>query len=168
MGYRTGLKTALASALAVLLVVGCASTQTAQAPVKAERLSAEALERMMPRPEAKLSLDEIMAMGKSGAASEAILGRIRETHSRYRLSAKEIVALHGAGVPAAAIDAMLEAERQSVLESSAEELNRRDAQHAEELRRLDQQCRLWCNISCPAWGPYCGPFHPAPYWLYRR
>lgn len=162
------MKTAFSLAVLALLAAGCASTQTSHAPGKVERLSAEALERILPRPEAKLSLDEIMAMGKAGASSETIIGRIRETRSRYRLNAKEIVALHGAGVSDKVIDSMLEAERQSVLEGSAEELNRRDAQHAEDLRRLEQQCHLWCNLSCPAWGPYYGPFHPAPYWWYRR
>ena len=136
MECRTGMKTTLTSAVAALLIAGCASSQTAQAPGKVERLSAEALARMMPKAEAKLSLDEIMAMGKSGATSETIIGRMRETHSRYRLNAKEIVALHGASVSTAVIDAMLDAERQSVLEGSAEELNRRDAQHTEDLRRF--------------------------------
>jgi chromosome segregation and condensation protein ScpB len=155
-----------AAFLCALLAAGCASTQPGHAPGKVERLSAEALARILPKPEAKLSLDEIMTMGKSGASSETIIGRIRETRSRYRLNAKEIAVLHGAGVSEAVIDAMLEAERQSVLAGSAEELNRRDAQHAEDLRRLEQECRFWCG---PAWGPYYGPFHPAPsYWWYRR
>lgn len=158
------MKTAFPLALLALLAAGCASTQAGHAPGKVERLTAEALEKILPRQEAKLSLDEIMAMVKAGAATETIIGRIRQTHSRYRLDAKEIVALHGAGVSEAVIDVMLETERQAVLEYSAEELYLRDEQHADDLRRLEQQCRLWCDLSCPTWGPYYGPFHPTPYW----
>jgi|GEM_PF-3922191 len=144
---------------------------------KIERLSPEALAKIQPAFQpmvAKLSLEEIVAMKKSGATNEAIIQRIRETQSNYRLAGRDIIYLHNAGVSSVVIDLMLDAERQTVLDAANAEMDRRDEQrneqHREELQRLEQQCRSQM-LACQSGpyvgayiGPYIGPvFPPYPY-----
>ena len=81
------LRGALIAALALSLL-GCAS---ASAPPEASpaiaRLSPEELARMMPPAQSSLTLADIVRLSKEGATAKDIIAKIRDTRSRYDLSA---------------------------------------------------------------------------------
>ena len=133
---------------------------------KIEKLSPEALARTQSVQSivAKLSLEEIVAMKKSGATNEVMIQRIRETQSSYRLAARDMVYLHNAGVSSLVIDSMLDAERQTLFDAANTEMDRRDEQHREELQRFEQQCRSQM-LACQS-GPYIWPVSPPYPYLY--
>jgi len=59
---------------------------------------------------------------------------------------------------------MLEAERQAIMDSMTQELNRRDLEHAEQIRKIEQQLWLRCIAQQPIIRPYPWSYHPSPYW----
>ena len=154
------LRLALISSL-TLSLLGCA---TAPAPPAAgpyiERISAEELARIMPAPQLTLSLAEIVRMSKEGAAAKDIIARIRETGSRYELNPTQAIDLHAQGVDKEVLDYIQSAREQAVRDRVAEEINQRELQHAEQLRR-EQELRLNTYYYDPwPWG------HPGYGWNY--
>ena len=141
----------LISVLALTLL-GCA---TASAPPDAgpaiARLSPDELARLMPKPDPKLPLTELIRLSNEGASAKDIIARIRETNSRYDLSASQAIELHGQGVNAEVLDYLQSAREQELRERMAEEINRREQRHAQELQR-EQELRH--N------GYYCDPWWP--------
>jgi hypothetical protein len=74
---------ALAALAATLLMSGCASLE--------------------PRP-APLTRSEVIALAKSGASPQAIVGELERTRTVFWLSASDIMQLHAAGVPREVLD----------------------------------------------------------------
>jgi hypothetical protein len=168
------LRSILISTLALSLL-GCA---TASAPPDAgagiARLSPEDLARLMPKPEAKLPLTEIVRMSKEGATAKDVIARIRETGSRYALSASQVIDLHAQGVSVEVLDFMQSAREQELRASLAEEINQREQRHADELRR-EQELRRDSYYYDPWWPAYPGygwnygfPFVPQGGFYWRR
>ena len=166
------LRPILISILALSLL-GCA---TASAPPSAAiaRLSPEDLARLMPKPEPKLPLTEIVRMSKEGATAKDVIARIKETGSRYALSASQAIELHAQGVSVEVLDYMQSAREQELRASLAEEINQREQRHADELRR-EQELRRDSYYYDPWWPPYPGygwnygyPFAPYGGFYWRR
>ena len=170
----SSLRPMLISTLALFLL-GCA---TVSAPPDAgpgiARLSPEDLERLLPKPEAKLPLTEIVRMSKEGATAKDLIARIRETGSRYELSASQAIELHAQGVSAEVLDYIQSARAQELRDRIAEEINQREQRHAEELRR-EQELRRNTFYHDPWWPGYPGygwgpgyPFYPYGGFYWRR
>jgi len=166
------LRTILISTL-TLSLLGCATTS---APPDAggaiARLSPEELERMLPKPDPKLPLAELIRLSKEGATAKDIIARVRESGSRYDLSASQAIELHGQGVNAEVLDYIQSAREQEQRERFAEEINRREQSHAEELRR-EQKLRRNSYYYDPWWPGYPGwnygyPFPPYGGFYRRR
>ena len=121
---------------------GCA---TATAPPGAgpyiERISPEELARIMPAPQPKLSLADIVRMSKEGVSARDIVARIRETGSSFELGPSQAVDLHAQGVGKEVLDAIQSAHEQAVRDRIADEINQRESRHAEQIRR-EQELRL--------------------------
>lgn len=129
-------------ALLVLVLAGCATTNPPDGP-RLQRLSADEAQRIgltLPKP---VTLDEIVAMSQAGTAPEAIIRRIRETASVYRLTPLEIARLQEARVPQPVIDEMSAQQR------------REEAQLARE--RADREALAWRRSYWSPWGPTWGP-----------
>jgi hypothetical protein len=166
------LRPLLISTLALSLL-GCA---TAPAPADGiggiARLSPEELARMTPKPDPKLPLAELVRMSKEGATAKDIIARIRETGSRYDLLASQVIELHSQGVSAEVLDYIQSAQAQELRDRMAEEINRREQRHAEELRR-EQELRRNSYYYDPWWPGYPGwsygyPFIPYGGFYWRR
>jgi hypothetical protein len=166
------LRPMLISALALSLL-GCA---TASAPPDGTggiaRLSPEELARMMPKPNPKLPLAELVRMSREGATAKDIIARIRETDSRYDLSASQAIELHSQGVSAEVLDYIQSAQVQELRDRMAEEINQREQRHAEELGR-EQTLRRNSYYYDPWWPGYPGwnygyPFSPYGGFYWRR
>ncbi len=166
------LRSILISTLALSLL-GCA---TASAPPGGAiaRLSPDELARMLPKPNPKLPLAEIIRMSKEGATAKDIIAKIRETGSRYALSASQAIELHGEGVNAEVLDYIQSARERAWRDRIAEEINQREQRHADELRREQELRRDSCFYD--AWWPaypgygwnYGYPFRPYGGFYRRR
>ena len=119
------------------------------------RLSPEELERLLPRPDPKLSTAELVALSKQGASAQEIIARIKETGSRYALSAAQAIELHAQGLSTEVLDYIQSAREQELRDRLAEEINRREQLHAEELRR-EQELRRNAPYYDPWWPGYPG------------
>jgi hypothetical protein len=166
------LRPALISILALSLL-GCA---TGSAPLDAgpgiARLSTEELARLMPKPDPKLPPAELIRLSNQGASAKDIIARIRETGSRYDLSASQVIELHQQGVHAEVLDYIQAAREQALRDRIAEEINQREQRHAEELRR-EQELRRNSYYYDPWWPGYSGwnygyPFRPYGGFYWRR
>ncbi|MGP1676114.1 MAG: CHASE3 domain-containing protein [Burkholderiales bacterium] len=159
----------------VLSLLGCATVSAPPGGVGAiARLSPDELERMMPKPNPALPLAELVGMSKAGATAKDIIARIRETGSRYDLSASQAIELHGEGVSAEVLDYIQSARAQELRDRVAEEINQRERRHAEELRR-EQELRRDNYYLDPWWPGYPGygwnygyPFFPHGGFYWRR
>ena len=152
----------LISTLAVSLL-GCATTSAPPSGSGAiARLSPEDLARLLPKPEPKLPLTEIIRLSKAGATAKEVIARIRETGSRYDLSASQAIELHAQGVSAEVLDHIQSARAQELRDRVAEEINQREQRHAEELRR-EQALRRDSPYFDPWWPGYPGWRHGDPF-----
>lgn len=163
--------------LAALCLAGCAS---APAPDAAgpyiERISPEELARILPAPQPRLTLEDIVRLSKEGATAQAVIAKIRETGSRYDISPSQAIELHAQGVDKAVLDHIQSAREQDVRDRVADEINQRELRHAEQLRR-EQELRRNSYYNDPWYWGYPGYYgwnwsygYPArPHgWLYWR
>jgi len=164
-----------------ILALSLLACATASAPPDGTggiaRLSPEELARLMPKPDPKLPLAELVRMSKEGATAKDIIARIRETGSRYDLSASQAIELHGQGVNAEVLDYIQSAREQALRDRVTEEINQREQRHAEELRR-EQELQRNNYYYDPWWPGYPGysgygwnygyPFIPYGGFYWRR
>ncbi len=148
------------AALAAIVLVACA-TPSPQPERVIERLSPEDLARMAPQPEPKLALTELVRLSKDGMPAAEVIERIKSSGSRYALSAAQMIDLHQQGVSAQVLDYIRSAQDQALRDRLAEEINQREARHAEELRRERESCRCYYD---PWWPGYGHPYGPRGYW----
>lgn len=166
------LRSILISTLALSLL-GCATASAPRGGTIA-RLSPDELARMMPKPNPKLPLAELVRMSKEGAAATDIIARIKETGSRYAISASQAIDLHAQGVSVEVLDYVQSAREQELRASLAEEINQREQRHADELRR-EQELRRDGYYYDPWWPAYPGygwnygyPYLPYGGFYWRR
>jgi hypothetical protein len=168
------LRTLFVSALALSLL-GCASVSAPpDAGPRIARISPEELARILPKPVPRLPTAELVRMSKQGATAQQIIARIKESGSRYALSASQLIELHVQGVSAEVLDHIQAAQEQDQRDRIAEEINQREQRHAEELRR-EQELRRDNFYHDPWWPGYPGygwsfgyPFRPYGGFYWRR
>lgn len=136
--------------LCSLVLTGCVSNPP-QSP-QITRITPEQLEQLLPPPQPNMSLQEIIRLGKAGESPETIIGRIRESGSTYQIAPSQVIQLHADGVSARVLDVMAEARERLVHEGFANEINKREKAHEDELRRME--LRLLMRPNC-----YCDPFY---------
>lgn len=149
----------------VLLVPLLAACAAQPARPQITRISPEALAQMLPQPQANLSLEEIVDLGRQGVPADDIIDRIRKSGSGYALTPSQVLDLARRGVDVRVLDHIQSAQQQALQQGYADELNRREQRHREELDALRQQL-LSRPYWGPAWGydPFWGPY--PPYWRY--
>ena len=146
--------------LALSLISGCASVPSnPETGPRIDRITPEELEHLAPPAPPTVTLEEIVQMSASGATPEAIIEKLRGTQSRYTLTPTRVIELHGKGVPAKVLDAIDQDQRRQALEDMADEVNRREREHHEEIEALQRRLLLQPG--------YCDPFWPSPYWYNR-
>jgi hypothetical protein len=150
-------------AVLALSLLGCA---TASAPPDGTgaiaRISPEDLARIMPKPDPKLPPAELVRLSKEGASAKDIIARIKETGSRYDLSASQAIELHNQGVDAEVLDYIQSAREQALRDRIAEEINQREQRHAQDLKR-EQELQRNRYYYDPWWPGYPGYGWNAPY-----
>jgi hypothetical protein len=166
---------AILISLLALSFAGCATTSTPpEGGMKIERLTPEELARLLPKPDPKLPLEDLVRMSKEGLPAQDIIAKIKQTGSRYALSASQAIELHGQGVSEEVLDYIQAAREQELRDRIADEINQREQRHAEELRR-EQALRRNSYYYDPWWPGYPGygwnygyPFRPYGGYYWRR
>lgn len=140
------------------LVQGCA---TSAPPRVIERLPPREVAAPLPPPLPTLSQADLVQLAKQGLSAESLISRLKDSRTRLRLSAGEIVSLKAQGVPLAVLDHVLESDRLATADDCTARLN----QHIEESRQAQQQAIQqaelmgWqrCQMNYPmfpAWRPF--------------
>lgn len=142
------------------LLSGCASNPSEPGtPPKIDRITPEELESLLPLPIPNLSLEDLVRMSKAGDSPDAIIARIRDSHSGYELTPGQMINLNRQGVDSRVLDYIQSAREQLVREGFADEVNQRERAHREELESLRRE---WMPR------PYSyDPYWPYPNWFYR-
>jgi len=139
----------------VVLLTGCASTPQKQAEI--QRISPEELDRIMPKPVPTITLDDLVNLSKITPPDELIV-QIKASNSQYDLTPSQTLELSKKGVDAKVLDYIHQAREQSVRDSVADEINRREAQKKQEQQQIirEYQSRYYYD---PWWG-YGGGYRP--------
>lgn len=153
------------------LLSGCALTP--EQPPQIQRISAEELERIMPKPVPNLSLDELILLSKNKVPADEIIKKIKDSQSQYALSPSQFLELSNSGVDQKVLDYIYTAHEQAVRDSFAEELTKREKIKLQEQQKLRRDYQLRQPYYDPWWGysrsPYWGYPHPyyGPGMFYR-
>jgi len=150
--------------LTLLLLANCATQGTQQAP-KIDRISEEELQRILPKPIAKISLDEIVAFSKNGLSAAQIIEKIKLSESYYDLTPSQSVALSKRGVASEVLDYMHTSQEAKLRNNVADEINKREKQKREALEALKREQRIQ-QLYHPYWG--YGGFGPYGRYGYGR
>lgn len=145
----------------VLLLAACATTTPQEPQIK--RISPEELEQIMPKPVPNMTLEEIVELSKSDNTPEQIINKIKASNSRYELTPSDVVRLSKEGVSPEVLDYMHQTHENALRESLADEINKREKQRQQDLKKLEQEYRL---RSYPYYDPWWGYWGPGPYWRY--
>lgn len=143
------------------LMGGCASNQsrTNETP-SIDRVSDAELSRIMLKPGAALSLDEIVKMSKDGLAPEQIIEKIKASNSYYDLTPSQAVQLSKRGVDTKVLDYIYESREAALKNNIAEEINQRERAKKNAERQLDRERNAYpYGYQYPYWGSqfYWGP-----------
>ncbi len=143
-------------ALACLLLLAAACAAPEPHLPRLERSPADMTGAGIAPETPRLSLADIESAVRAGATPDAVVQRWRDDGARLPLTAADIVELHGHGVSAAHLDALLAA-REQALRTDCE--SRLAAQRANCEAALAVERAQLQNCAAPYWGaPYWGPF----------
>jgi len=146
----------------LLLLAGCATTAPQEPQIK--RISAEELERIMPKPIPNLTLDEIVVLSKT-TPPDVIIEKIKASNSQYDLTPTQVVDLSKQGVDSKVLDYIHNAREQALRDGFADEINKREKEKQAEKAKLKRQYQLDSQrYYDPFWGYGYGP---SPYWRHR-
>lgn len=147
-----------------LLLIACASNNQRSdvRSQKIDRISEEELSRIMVKPIATLSLDDLVRLTKEGATVDQIIEKIRISNSSYDLTPSQVVDLNKQGVDNKVLD-YIHISRESALRNNvADEINQREKERRVELDKLKRQ--QWLQQQQRMYGPACGfGYYGQPY-----
>jgi len=106
---------------------------------KIDMISEEELARIMPKPIAMLSLDDVLRMTKEGYSADAIIEKICIRNSFYDLSPSQIVDLNKQGVDSKVLDYIHTSHELALRNNVAEEINKHEKAKRAEIDKLKQQ-----------------------------
>ncbi len=125
----------------ILLLTGCATSGYQPSAPVIDRISAEELTRIMPKPIATLSLEDVVRLTKEGNSADQIIDQIKVSNSLYDLTPSQSVALSAQGVDNKVLDYMHTSHELALRNNLAEEINKRERNKREELEKLKKQ--MW-------------------------
>ncbi len=149
---------------ACLTLTACASNNqySSAGSQKIDRISEEELARIMPKPIATLSLDDLVRLTKSGVTADALIEKIRVSNSSYDLTPSQVVDLNKQGVDNKVLDYIHTSRELALRNNVAEEINQREKAKLAELEKLKQQ--QWQERQQRMYDPFCGyGYYGRPY-----
>jgi hypothetical protein len=145
------------AAAAVVLATACASPNGPAA-------SGQVVDRLPATPKPvvpalpKLTQEDIVRLAKEGMSAEGIISRLKESATRFRLSATDLLSLKARGVPTAVLDHLLDSDRQALLDECSERINRLASEQVQAMQQRDLLWQHRCSMMAPPW-PH---FYPWP------
>ncbi len=140
----------------MVLLAGCATTGSQEPQIK--RISAEELDRIMPKPVPNISLEDLVALSKI-TPPEQLIEKLKASNTQYDLTPSQVVDLSKKGVDPKVLDYIHTARENAVRDGFADEINKREKQKQLEKQRLQRQYNSYRYYD-PFWG-YGGY---GPYW----
>ncbi|OGV73428.1 MAG: hypothetical protein A3B82_00890 [Methylophilales bacterium RIFCSPHIGHO2_02_FULL_57_10] len=152
----------------LVLLSGCASSpSTPDARPKIDRITPEEMESLLPRPAPNLSQDELVRLSKAGETPDAIIAKIRDSHSSYTLTPAQMIDLYRQGVDTKVLDYIQSSWEQAVREGLADEFNQRERKHQKKIEALQRKLLQRPYFCDPYWSYPYWPYHYPPGWWYR-
>lgn len=150
--------------VALLLSVGCATPRPdGTATPKLARLSTEEMARLAPDAP-RLSLDELVALAKSGASAEVTIERFRKSGARFDLTPRQVVDLHQRGLPLPVLQAIHEDREKALRADLTQLLVEREQKCSAEIVQAHAQERQRARVNADPFWPGCyGAWAPFPY-----
>ena len=151
--------------LGALVLSGCASVP--EVPGRISRLPGEVVVLPAPAPaEPGLTVEDLVAMARGGAKSEAILNRVNASGARFDLAPGQIIDLHARGLPLAVLQEIHEARERALRNEYAQKLVDLDRKCAEDVQRERRRATTCSDPYGPGrsgvWGGY--PPRGGMYW----
>jgi hypothetical protein len=124
-----------------LALIACASNSQRSDvhSQKIDRISEEELSRIMVKPIAKLSLEDVVRLTNEGATPDQIIEKIRISNSSYDLTPSQVVELNKQGVDNKVLDYIHTSRELALRNNVAEEINQREKVKRAELDKLKRQ-----------------------------
>lgn len=143
--------------MVVMFAAGCSATgnKSNSAGPKIDRISAEELARLIPKPFAKLTTDDLVRLTQEGNSPDQIIAQIKASDSMYDLTPSQSLELNRKGVDAKVLDYIHESREAAVSNQIADEMNRRESLKQAEVARLKNQ--LWQRQRY--YDPFCRGFY---------
>lgn len=125
----------------LLMLAGCAASLPRHeiGSPQIDRISEAELSRIMPKPVAKLTLDDVVRLSKEGNSASQIIEKIKTSDSLYDLTPSQSIALSLQGVDEKVLDFMHTSHELAVRNNVADEINRREKEKQQALEKLKRQ-----------------------------
>lgn len=149
---------------ACLTLAACASSSqySGASSQKIDRISEAELARIMPKPIATLSLEDLVNLTKSGIKADELIEKIRLSNSSYDLTPSQVVDLNKQGVNNKVLDYIHTSRELALRNQVAEEINQREKSKRVELDKLKQQQLQ--DRQLRTYDPFCGyGYYGRPY-----
>ena len=146
---------------AILALSACASSGARYGNV--DRITPEEMAKILPKPIATLSLDEIVSDSKQGKTADEIIAKIKASSSRYELTPTQTLELSKQSVDTKVLDYIYESNEAAKQNAVADEINKREKAKRIAQERLEQEREFMRDdYYDPFWGPRFGGFY-GPY-----
>ena len=150
---------------AILALSACASSGVRYGNV--DRITPEEMAKILPKPIATLSLDEIVNDSKQGKTADEIIAKIKASNSRYELTTAQTVDLSKQGVDVKVLDYMHQTNEAAKQNAYADEINKREKAKRIAQDRLEQEREFYRDdFYDPFWGSRFGGFYGSPFYGY--
>ena len=126
-------------ALLLTLVVSACASNASHTLQKIDRISEAELARIMPKPVAIISIEELVMLSKDGNAADQIIDKIKASQSFYDLTPSQVVELNKRGVDNKVLDYIHISREQALRNNVADEINLREKNKQIELEKLKRQ-----------------------------
>ena len=147
--------------VAILALSACASSGARYGNV--DRITPEEMAKILPKPIATLSLDEIVSDSKQGKTADEIIAKIKASSSRYELTPTQTLELSKQSVDTKVLDYIYESNEAAKQNAVADEINKREKAKRIAQERLQQEREFMRDdYYDPFWGPRFGGFY-GPY-----
>jgi len=121
---------------------------------KIDRISEEELSRIMPKPIAVLSLDDLVRLTKEHLTADEIIEKIRYSNSFYDLTPSQVVDLNKQGVDSRVLDYIHSNHELALRNNVANEINQREKIKRAEVDKHKRQ--QWLQQQQRFYDPACG------------
>ena len=132
--------------VSLVLISACATVPSGRV---VERLPESAPAAPVPPPLPPLTRADLSGLAAQGLSADSLIGRLRDSHTRLRLSASDVLTLKAQGLPLAVIDHLLDSDRQASADECTAQLLKKDETLQQQVQQAELQGWQRCQLSQP-------------------